>query len=644
MILHALTRYYDILADQELVPPYGYSVERIAYVIYLSSNGEILSLIPLENNPSMVLPENVDRSADVDPNFLYDTSAYIFGFSKKDEENQAKNKPPYSPPRFRAFREKNLMVLGEINSINAHSVREFLKRYDISAIKENEFIKKNLDELMQNGGSFVFRVEGQPHYVHEDPAIKIAWEDYLQKDISNYMGQCLITGEFAPIAKLHKKIKGLGKMPIPLVSFDKDSTAYTSFNLEEGYNAPVSEIAAFKYKTALNYLLSRENLSPRIMLGKTYVVYWAESEKRAYVDTFAELWGAVKVNQNIDARVLSGVAEEEDNILYDQRGADILSRTAEKIRDIKPIDLDSLLAGLDENIKFYILGLEPVKGRIIVRFFHSEPFIKIAQRLVDHYKTLQLTNERGYPARPIRFWKILDEIVPHSIKDKNNRKDRIPPQLPATVMRAIFNGTPYPASLFQLIVNRVRTETDQPKTEREAEFDHVNYTRVSIIKACLLRTRFAKSQFLQKEGFLMALDEELMDYAYLLGRLFAVLENVQEIALPDLNVTIKDRYFGAACTSPKLVFPRIIKLSTYHLSKLAKEKKGYGIYLEKLIENINWMINPNKNPYPSQLSLSDQGMFILGYYHQRAKLFRKSAGVSAELANIQQVETQYENE
>lgn len=142
----------------------------------------------------------------------------------------------------------------------------------------------------------------------------------------------------------------------------------------------------------------------------------------------------------------------------------------------------------------------------------------------------------------------------------------------------------------------------------------------------------------------MALDEELMDYAYLLGRLFAVLENVQEIALPDLNVTIKDRYFGAACTSPKLVFPRIIKLSTYHLSKLAKEKKGYGIYLEKLIENINWMINPNKNPYPSQLSLSDQGMFILGYYHQRAKLFRKSAGVSAELANIQQVETQYENE
>jgi len=164
-------------------------------------------------------------------------------------------------------------------------------------------------------------------------------------------------------------------------------------------------------------------------------------------------------------------------------------------------------------------------------------------------------------------------------------------------MRAILTGRPYPATLLQAAIRRIRAEQE------------VNYPRAAIIKACINR-------YSGKEELKVSLDESNTNTAYRLGRLFAVLERIQEEANPGIRATIRNTFWGAASGTPGKIFPLLINLATKHLAKIRREKPGRAVNLEKLISSIMDALNPDK-PFMPIFSLNDQGCFAVGYYHQK---------------------------
>ncbi len=158
----------------------------------------------------------------------------------------------------------------------------------------------------------------------------------------------------------------------------------------------------------------------------------------------------------------------------------------------------------------------------------------------------------------------------------------------------MLSGADYPRTLLSAVITRVRAD------------HHVNGRRAAII-AAHLRRNF-------KEEIPVSLNRDNPDPAYRLGRLFAVLESIQQAALPGLNATIKDRYFAAAAATPVRVFPVLVKTAQHHLGNLRRDKGGLGHWFEGEMGEIFAGLPPD---LPRALNLEDQGRFVVGYYHQK---------------------------
>ena len=601
MILQALTRYYDILSSdpQSDIAPPGYSVTGVSFALNLSEQGELLDIFPLfeqvqrgkktvEVPQPRKVPEQVKRSSRISANFLCDNSAYVLGLSDKDD-------PEYAIKRFEAFRQWNKDLLVKADCAAARAVIAFLDGYDPNTGREHPAIARHLEALLK-GGNLVFMFNGG--FVHEDATIRQAWEVYKSSSDA-VLSQCLVTGDFAPVARLHPSLKGIrdaNPTGATLVGFN--ARAYESYNREQGMNSPVSEKAAFSYTTALNYLLSSTNENKKFNIGDTTVIYWAESEKKAYAKAFMGLCEPEMVE--VEAPV-----ETETKPARDKTAEKRLKKVAEKVKRVQALDVSRLLDGLDENPRFYILGLAPNAARISVRFFHSDPFNKIVQKIMKHYKDLEMVKEFEDQPTYLTIRHILDETISKKASDPEAS-----PLMAGSVFRAILENAPYPAALFYAIINRIRADMDDTKKG----IRKINYVRAAVIKAFLIR-KYSKSQHPMKEVLVMSLNEQSTIPAYVLGRLFAVLEKVQKEAV-NPAATIKDRYFTSACASPASVFPVLLRLSQHHISKAE-----YGYASDNRIEAILNLLDVEKNPIPAHLSLDDQGVFVLGYYHQRAAFF-----------------------
>jgi CRISPR-associated protein Csd1 len=603
MILQALYRYYDILLqdpESDIAPP-GYNTVDVSFALDLSPQGKLLNLIPLfdyvergkklEEKPKrMVVPEQFKHSNKVAAFFLCDNSTYVLGVTDKGNTE-------YGIKRFEAFRQFNTELLTKANCEPACAVIAFLRGYDPRTAKEDPEIARYWDQLIK-GGRLVFMVNGE--YVHQNREISLLWETY-QAGNQAPLGQCLVTGEIAPIARLHPPIQGVRNaqtMGASLVSFNE--RAYESFNRVkgQGLNSPVSERATFGYAKALAYLLSSANPNKKFYLGDTTVVYWAESEKREYANVFSSLFEPEYVEEQI-ADPQGGRKQAEDR----------LREAAGKIRRAQALDISHLMDGLDENTRFYILGLAPNAARLSVRFFQNDPFGKIVNRILQHYRDLELVKEFENQPTYITVKHILDETISKNAKDKEAS-----PLMAGALTRAILSGTPYPAALYNAILIRIRADVDDP----QKRIYKINYIRAAIIKAYLTRKYRDQIQSRIQEVLCMSLNEKSTNQAYLLGRLFAVLEKAQQDAAAPakLNATIKDRYFTSACASPATVFPVLLRLSQHHITKAE-----YGFVSDRRIEAIMGLLEVDEHPIPSHLSLDEQGIFVLGYYHQRTALY-----------------------
>lgn len=597
MVINALNKYYEILVEDEKsgIPLYGYSSAKVGFALNISEVGELLDVIPLkvEGNKSkklvsriLTVPEQKIRSSGIASNFMCDNSTYVLGIDSK-------GKPERSKDAFKAFKELHNQVLSTANGQAAKAILAFLDNWKIDEARQHPALQDCLEEILE-GSNLVFRLDGEIGYLHNDLEIKRQWEEYNSKGEDDTIGQCLITGANTSIAKLHpniKNVKNAQSSGASIVSFN--AKVYESYGKENGYIAPVSKYVAFAYSTVLNHMLSSQK--QKIQVGDATTVFWAESPEEIYIDLAAELFNPV-ITQ--DEKEIKNTYKRDKQIEELVKDVLLKAKSGMKLNDIDE--------KVNAQTKFHILGLSPNASRISIRFFHTDSFGGFVEKAAQHYKDMEIIKDFDNKPANIPIWMILGETVSPKSRDKDAA-----PLLAGAVMRSIISGTPYPASLFNSVMIRIRADMD----DKEKNIHRVNYVRASIIKAYLLRNARINNNKKLEEVLTVNLNEKSTNTEYLLGRLFAVLEKAQQDANPGINATIKDRYFASACATPAAVFPILLRLAQHHISK-----SDYGYSIDRKIE----LIMNEIMKFPSHLTLEQQGTFVIGYYHQRVKLYQKT--------------------
>ena len=569
MILQALARYYeDLLSRGEIDAP-GWTPAKISYALCLNEKGRLTQVVPTMEEVSkgkktvlqpqvFPLPAAVKRTVGIDSNFLWDNSTYLLGVDQKC-------KPERSRDCFAAAAQKHHAVLDGIDSSIARAILAFFDTWQPSQAAEHSALAGLLEEVTA-GANLLFRVDGC--YPQKDVAIREAWQSYRESSNPDAVRmQCLVTGREDEITATHPAIKGVRDAQssgAALVSFN--APAFCSYGREQNFNAPVGKYAAFAYTAALNHLLAdRNNVQ---LIGDTTVVCWAEGADPAY-QSFAmtAFFGAE-----------SGLSDND------------LRAALKRLADGLPCDD----LGIDPERPFYILGLAPNAARLSVRFFLRDSFGRLMKNVNDHYERLKIINAR-YEVVPL--WALLRETVNLNSRDKSPS-----PAMAGAVARAIFSGGPYPASLLEAVMLRIRAERN------------ITWGRAAIIKAYYLKNPHKDCP---KEVLTVSLNEASTDTAYTLGRLFYFYEAVHQAANPGINATIKDKYFNSAAAMPASIFPILNNLCQKHLRKLDGRLR---VYYDKQIMELKGRLGES---YPPRMTLAQQGSFDLGYYHQTQKRYTK---------------------
>ena len=580
MILQALAKYYENLAEEGKVPKPGWCSAKVSYQINLSEEGDVKGISCLKTEEErgkktvqvpqvFLVPEMVTRSSGVSANFLCDNAKYLLGISQETDEKSKKR----AKECFDAARERHLSILAPGKSTMAKAVYLFFEKWNPEEAMEHPEIRDNWEEIT-DGSNLIFGMDMD--YAQDDTEVKVAWDSHNSGESKDVQGICLVTGERAEIARIHRGIKGVPgaqSSGAALVSFN--APAFESYGKEQSYNAPVGTYGEFAYTTALNYLLSNRTYS--LQIGDTMVVFWAESAETDYQAVFMGCMDSPTDNQ------------EELKSLF------------ERIRLGQPVIYQG--NELDPEQRFYVLGLAPNAARLSVRFFYENSFGNILKNIFAHYKRMELIRPKWEQKEYLSVREMLFETVNKKSTDKKPVSN-----MAAMTFRAILSGSRYPERLYSDTLIRIRAEQDEGK---------LNWRRIAIIKAYLMRNR----NWEKGEDY-MGLNEESNDIAYVLGRLFFVLEAIQIEANPDIQATIRDRYYNSACGTPASVFPILIKLKNSHLKKIGREKDGAKKYYEKLLAELLWKIDCQKG-FPKRLSLEEQGMFAIGYYHQKQKKYEK---------------------
>lgn len=574
MILHALHGYYERMSEDSDsgMPPYGTSMENISFALVLDAEGQLRGIEDLREADGkklrprkMLVPIAEKKANGIKPNFLWDTTNYVLG--KDDKGKQERTDQCHS-----AFIE-HMNAYCDPSDFGLAAVLKFLDHgdKDISGyLNYEEIIKSNV----------VFRIEGERGFVHDRPAARKAWAECLKHREQGVRGQCLITGERAqPIARLNpsiKGVKGAQSSGASIVAFELSSVK--SYGKERCYNAPISQYAVFSYVTALNYLLSGVNRQ-KVILGDATIVFWAERSSPAE-DFLADLF---------DPSQQSPVPEMTVDHQTTTKIHDLLQavRSGKHAVDIVP--------GLDESVRFYLLALAPNAARLSIRFWEVDTVGGLLEKIGTHFRQLEIIpqydNEPEFPP----MWRLLCQTAPLG------KSENIAPVLAGGMAKAMLTGSRYPQSLLPVVLGRIRAE------------HAVTYFRAALIKAFLTRNKQMEVP--------VSLDPARTDRPYLLGRLFAVLEKAQEEAVPGASATIKDRYLSSASANPGQVFHMLLKNSSNHTAKLRKdpEKKGRAIHYEAMVQDI---MN-HFDDFPKTMSAEEQGLFMIGYYHQRKDFFTK---------------------
>ncbi|WP_159585846.1 type I-C CRISPR-associated protein Cas8c/Csd1 [Chelativorans xinjiangense] len=588
-MLASLTSAYDRMAQRGEVPPFRYSSERIGFLISLNEDGnpagKPVDLREAKGKklvaPLMAVPTSFKRPG-ITPRsfFLWDNTAFSLGISASQDKDPG--------PRLEAFRSLHRNALSDTDD---PGLRALLRFIDLWLPERFETLGWP-EEMKDQNVVFALESDRRHHIrIHDRPAAKALWTR-LSAEVEGAEAVCLVTGEKAPVARLHPAIKGVWGAQTSgasIVSFNLDS--FESYGHEQGDNAPISERSASAYTTALNRFLESGSKN-RIQIGDASTVFWADGSDIKEAE----------VAESIFSAMLGGEAGTDDEKIDEQTEAAKVGAVLDGLRKGKP--LAELAPELTKGVRFYVLGLAPNAARLSIRFWFEDDFGVVAERYRRFVDEMRIEPPPRDPSPPL--WRYLVETAAMS------KRENVPPNLAGEWLRAILTGNNYPLTLLSTVLMRLRADKN------------VNALRVAMLKAVLMRNFNMEVP--------MAFDPDFTGKGYLLGRLFAVYEQVQSAALGrNVNATIKDKFYGSASAQPRKVFHLLDSGSANHLSKIGKQSPGHRVSLEKRIGAIMDMMTPGEDPFPASLPSEQQALFGLGYHHQRNEFFKSRE--TAQAAN-----------
>ena len=594
MILQELVRYYDRKgADPDptqRLPSLGLEDKEIPFVVELAPDGTVVQLRDTRQlhgkklrAQSFLVPAGEKKTSGVKANLLWDTAAYAIGIAR-----ERKAQSEITPHAAFVSRVEALpQAVQEQPGVAA--VLMALKRGDWSALERSPA----WPEITESNPLMSFALAGESQLVCQDAAVVQAAAQ-TKGDAGAPVAMCLVAGTYQPVQRVHAAIKGVWGAQTSganIVSFNARSFESYGKSERQGENAPIGERAAFAYTTALNHLLGKDSRN-RVQVGDASAVFWADGP----------------------APLLDGEFSLAD-FLGEPR--DQPDRGVQAVQALYSALQSSQLPAGERDVRFFVLGLAPNAARISVRFWISATVAVLAPRIRQHFDDLRVAPRHDSDPPVPSLFRLLTGLA------LQGKVDNVPPRLAGEWMRSILEGLPYPALLLNAAVIRCKAERD------------VSYLRAAILKAWLNRDTRRRQPELPGDHaeFKEQLDMDQTDAAFRLGRVFAVLERIQQRAQPGINATIRDRYYGAASTTPVAVFTTLLRLKNAHLKKLGD---GECNYFERLLGGIFGTLEaPALADFPRQLNLPDQGRFALGYYHQRQSLFagKKPEGEAASDAD-----------
>lgn len=593
MILTALNDYYNRVAGsgEDAPPPYGFAVQKVSGAIQLAPDGRFLGIVPLQDKDAkgrdrprpMAVPEvGIRPGKQIKPAFLCDTAAFLLGYDI-DGKQRAATKFPASAAHHQD------LLLSAAHDPAAKAVLAHFATWNPAVAAD---ILTPYTDLLQ--GWLVFLVDGR--FAHDVPAVRMAWLRHFQAAGADLVGQCLVSGESdAPIARLHPNFKGVPgaqSSGASLVSFN--FPAAESYGKTQSFNAPVSEAAAFGYGAALNHLLRPETGRRRI-IGDMAVVMWAER-------------GCAAENLLLDLADPGDLSPDEDAPPEDKARAAAVRDALERMAQGQlPIGFEA-----DAGVRFHVLGLSPNAARLSVRLWLTDSLGELVERIGRHQQDLALVTDKRSPHPSL--WVLANETRPKDADGRaRGRGDDGLSKLRGDLLRAVLTGGAYPATLLPILLARFRADA------------HVTHPRVALLKALINRNRRINNH--EREELPVALDDTRSETGYLLGRLFAALERLQEAAHGgDRNRTIRDKFLGSAAATPRSAFNHLLTLSEAHRRKGRRDNTGAAIRADKVISRMMAELTE----IPAVLPPDEQALFFLGYYQQRQDFFTKRAENVAE--------------
>jgi CRISPR-associated protein Csd1 len=605
MILQSLYDYYQKKLTLGEIAPLGYAKKEIDFIIVIDKNGNYVNVERVQHyegkrlrGTEYLVPrigkqvEKHDNSGN-DANLLWDKAEFAIGIGKKGSL-------------------KNTSFVNTINTYYPHppdnvaAILRYLKKENKRSKPFAQIVENNeFGEIVKTGSPIItFKIIGDVEPITSQPHITKAIDE--KKDGNSVFGTCLITGfQNVPIEETHtvtKGIMGSQTSGANLVSFNK--SAFVSFKKDQSLNAPISKKAAESYTKALQHLV--DSTTNKVRIADSTIVFWSESAPKVI---------------NLEEIVSWVVAMRTTNEENPDKG----------VQAVKAL-YDSVFTGnisQEKDNRFYALALAPNAARISVRFWRTGTVEIFGKRIYQHFEDFEIV-KADYESQNCTLNEILasvavetkDRLKPNAVYFRGKLYD-VPSNLASAVIESILDGTPYPATLMQQCIRRIRAEVAH-KEKNGKLLPNVNRTRAAILKAYLNRINKFKNN---NKEVCMSLDKENKDAGYVLGRLFALLEKIQEeSAKPTkLNSTIRERYYGSFSSSPITVMPLLMKLKNHHLAKLSGNNKQWiKNWLEGELAEVVDLLKPIN--IPAHLVLEQQAFFAVGYYHQKSGM-KKSKSI-----------------
>lgn len=561
MLLQRLVEYAGTLD----VPPPMYGPVPVKYVIELDQNGSFQGVSILDGGrksndrgKSLIAP-TLTRSSGIKPKLLVDNGEYVLGIGREDSNTERVGRTHSE------FLQLLETCIAETDSQEVATILTILRRGAVDTTR----IPGGFDPSQ----NITFRVNGR--YPFDDPAIKSFWSRYTGVEPQAGTPLCHLCGEKPAEERMPAKVKRIpGGQAAGTALISANSEAFVSYGLKASHVGPTCRDCAERFTYAINHLL-REN-DTHLIVGNQVYVFWSKGEDFSPV-------GMLRDPQPVDmaAKLAAGLP----------------SKMAADIDD--PAVLKELLkaawtghgGAVEVDVEpFYAAAFSASGGRVVVRDWLETTIPAIQSHLARFFWAGMVAGGQ----KPL--------VSIHALAGATVRDFR---DLPGHTLKSLLNfalkGTRLPPSLLHQAVRRNQAEQ-----------------RVIHSRAALIKMYFASnSLYLKEEDDMTQLNPEQREPAYLCGRLLAVLEEVQAAAQGNPNTTIVDRFYGTASTAPGVAFPRLMALSQHHLAKLRRDKPGYHTTLQRKLGEVM----AGMPTFPGTLTLQEQGLFALGYYHQRTERF-----------------------